>query len=195
MGIVRDEGAAMNVTLLARTTGSGPTPGGGAGPFDRGEKFGRRGGVPGLVALLLFLGGTMGLGALMGQLTQAEIDTWYRTLRAPPGTPPDWVFPVAWTPLYAMMAIAAWRVWLRTGFLRLPWWFVQLALNAAWTPAFFSMRSPVLGLFVIVPFWLAIAATIRAFRPIDRVAAWLLLPYLAWVTYAAYLNLGFAWLN
>jgi tryptophan-rich sensory protein len=185
----------MNTTaVLARTDGRGPGASGGGG-FDRGETFGRRGGGRGLLALLLFLGGTMGLGALMGQLTQAEIEGWYRTLRAPPGTPPDWVFPVAWTPLYAMMAVAAWRVWLRVGFRRLPWWFVQLALNAAWTPAFFSMRSPVLGLFVIVPFWAAILFTIQAFRPIDRVAAWLLVPYLAWVTYAAYLNLGFAWLN
>jgi tryptophan-rich sensory protein len=182
-------------TSVLRTTGQGPGPGSGAGGFDRGEMFGRRGGVPGLIALLLFLGGTLGLGALMGQLTQAEIDGWYRTLRTPPGTPPDWVFPVVWTPLYAMMAIAAWRVWLRVGFRRLGWWFVQLALNAAWTPAFFTMRSPALGLFVIVPFWIAILATIRSFRPIDRFAALLLVPYLAWVTYAAWLNVGFAWLN
>jgi tryptophan-rich sensory protein len=180
--------------MLARTTGAGPGAGG-AGGFDRGETFGNRGGVPGLLALAAFLIGTMGLGALMGQLTQAEIDTWYRALRAPIGTPPDWAFPVAWTPLYAMMAVAAWRIWLRVGFRRLGWWFVQLALNAAWTPAFFTMRSPALGLFVIVPFWFAILATIRAFRPIDRFAAGLLVPYLAWVTYAAYLNAGFAWLN
>jgi tryptophan-rich sensory protein len=77
----------------------------------------------------------------------------------------------------------------------LGWWFAQLALNASWTPSFFTMRSPWLGLFVLVPFWLAILGTIRDFRRSDRVAAGLLMPYLAWVTYAAWLNLGFAWLN
>jgi tryptophan-rich sensory protein len=178
---------------VGRTTAG--SPGGGAPRQDRGEAFGPRRGWPTWLALAAFVAGTMALGAAMGQLTQAEIDTWYRTLRAPPGTPPDWAFPVAWTPLYLMMAVAAWRIWRVLGMRGLGWWFTQLALNAAWTPAFFSMRSPWLGLFVIVPFWLAILATIRDFRRTDRVAAGLLVPYLAWVTYAAWLNLGFAWLN
>jgi tryptophan-rich sensory protein len=189
-------GQVATVPWFARSTaGSSGGPQGEPGRQDRGERFGPRGGVPGLLMLLLFLAGTMGVGAIMGQLTQAEIDGWYRTLRAPPGTPPDWVFPVVWTPLYAMMAVAGWRIWLRRGFAGLGWWFAQLALNASWTPSFFTMRSPWLGLFVLVPFWLAILGTIRDFRRSDRVAAGLLMPYLAWVTYAAWLNLGFAWLN
>lgn len=153
------------------------------------------GGPSGLLMLGVFLGGTLAQGGLMGQLTQAEIDGWYRTLAAPPGTPPDWVFPVVWTPLYVLMAVAGWRVFRRAGVAALLPWFVQLALNAAWTPAFFTMNSPLLGLAVIVPFWLAIAWTIHRFRAHDRVASWLLVPYLVWVTYAAWLNLGFAWLN
>jgi benzodiazapine receptor len=179
--------------LVARITAG--SPGGGPGRQDRGEAFGPRGGMPAWLALAAFVVGTLALGSVMGQLTQAEIDGWYRTLRAPPGTPPDWVFPVVWTPLYAMMAVAAWRIWRILGLAGLGWWFTQLAMNAAWTPAFFSMRSPWLGMFVIVPFWLAIVATIRDFRRTDRWAARLLVPYLAWVTYAAWLNLGFAWLN
>lgn len=189
---------AASASWLARTTAGGQgggSPGGGPGGQERGARFGHGGGMPAWLMLLAFLVGTLGIGAAMGQLTRAEIDTWYRTLRAPPGTPPDWAFPVAWTPLYIMMAVAAWRVWLRRGFGALGWWFVQLGLNAAWTPAFFTMRSPWLGLFVIVPFWLSILATIRDFRRIDRVASWLLVPYLAWVSYAAWLNVGFAWLN
>ena len=178
---------------LARSTAG--LPGGGSGRQDRGARFGGRGGWPAALALLGFLVGTMGLGGLMGQLTRAEIDGWYRSLVTPPGTPPDWAFPVVWTPLYAMMAFAAWRVWLVLGMAGLTWWFVQLGLNAAWTPAFFTLRSPELGLMVMLPFWIAIAATILDFRKTDRLAAGLLVPYLAWVTYAGYLNAGFAWLN
>lgn len=162
---------------------------------DRGERFGARGGIPGFLMLFVLVLGTLGLGAAMGGLTRPQIAGWYQGLAAPPFTPPNWVFAPAWTTLYALMAIAAWRVWLRAGVRPLGWWVVQLALNAAWTPAFFVLHRPWLALGVILALWLTILATIRAFRPVDGVASALLMPYLAWVTYATYLTLGFAWLN
>ncbi len=172
-----------------------PAPPGGPGRQDRGERFGHRGGIPGLLMLSAFVLGTLALGALMGSLTRPELAGWYHLLAAPPGTVPDRIFAPVWTALYAAMAIAAWRVWLRAGLRPLGWWFVQLLLGAAWTPAFFVLHAPAAALGVILALWLAILACLRAFRPIDGVASGLLMPYLAWVTYAAYLNAGFVWLN
>ena len=91
-----------------------------------------------------------------------------------------------------MMAVAAWLVWRRGGFARqgraLTFFLVQLALNAAWTPLFFGLQRPGFAFAEIALLWLAIAATIYAFRPVSRVAMWLLVPYLAWVSFAAALN-------
>jgi tryptophan-rich sensory protein len=95
--------------------------------------------------------------------------------------------------LYLAMGVAAWRVWLtkqKDGGQTLPLslWAVQLALNLGWTFAFFEKRSPLAGLLVIIPLWLTIAATIVAFAPKSKLAALLMSPYLAWVSFATALN-------
>ncbi len=117
---------------------------------------------------------------------------WYASLRKPSWNPPGWIFGPVWTALYAMMAAAAWLIWRRGGFLRqrkpLLLFLGQLVLNAAWTPLFFGLRMPGVAFAEILLLWVAIAATLAAFRPISRPAAWLLVPYLAWVTFAAVLN-------
>jgi len=117
---------------------------------------------------------------------------WYASLKKPAWNPPGWVFGPVWTALYTMMAVAAWLVWKRGGFAAqrrtLAWFLVQLALNAAWTPLFFGLRQPGWAFAEIVLLWLAIVATVVAFRPVSRAAAWLLAPYLAWVSFAAVLN-------
>lgn len=117
---------------------------------------------------------------------------WYASLNKPSWNPPGWVFGPVWTALYTMMAVAAWLVWRRGGFAAqrrpLAWFLVQLGLNAVWTPMFFGLQRPDLALVVIVLLWGAIAGTIRAFRPVSRPAAWLLAPYLAWVSFATVLN-------
>ena len=117
---------------------------------------------------------------------------WYATLKKPSWNPPDWIFGPVWSALYTMMAVAAWLVWKRGGFAAqrrpLTLFLVQLALNAAWTPLFFGLHRPGLAFAEIVMLWLAIAATLAAFRPVSRPAAWLLVPYLAWVSFAAVLN-------
>jgi len=117
---------------------------------------------------------------------------WYATLKKPSWNPPDWIFGPVWSALYTMMAVAAWLVWQRGGFVAqrrpLTLFLVQLALNAVWTPLFFGLHRPGLAFAEIVILWLAIAATLAAFRPVSRPAAWLLVPYLAWVSFAAVLN-------
>jgi tryptophan-rich sensory protein len=95
-----------------------------------------------------------------------------------------------------MMAVAAWLVWRRGGFAAqrgpLSMFLAQLVLNAAWTPLFFGLRQPGWAFAEILLLWLAIAATLAAFWPVNRTAAWLIAPYLAWVSFAAALN-GTIW--
>ena len=151
------------------------------------------------MALIGFIGLPLLVGAASGSLTAAAVRDWYPSLIAPFGKPPNWVFAPVWTTLYIAMGLAAWRVWRHAGALgqrhALQLWGWQLLVNAAWTPAFFGLHSPGLGMMVIVPMLVLIVFTVRAFAPIDRTAAWLLLPYFLWTGYATYLNAGFWWLN
>ncbi len=124
---------------------------------------------------------------------------WYRSLRKPAWTPPNWLFAPAWTVLYILIAISGWLVWRKTGLDGAPAaiaaYGFQLAFNAGWSAVFFGMRRPDLALFEIAALWLSIALTIGLFIPIDTLAALLLAPYLAWVTFAATLNFSVWRLN
>jgi tryptophan-rich sensory protein len=117
---------------------------------------------------------------------------WYASLKKPAWNPPGWVFGPIWAALYTMMAVAAWLVWKRGGFAAqrrpLKLFLVQLALNALWTPLFFGLHWPGVAFVEILLLWQAIGATLVAFRSVSRAAAWLLWPYLAWVSFAAVLN-------
>lgn len=141
------------------------------------------------------------VGVASGAITALSVRTWYLTLVRPPGTPPDWVFGPVWTVLYAAMAVAAWRVWQKVdravdrSFRALRLWGWQLLLNALWTPAFFGLHSIGAALAVIVLLVAALVLAIRAFLRVDRPAAALMLPYLAWAAYASYLTAGFWILN
>ena len=124
---------------------------------------------------------------------------WYATLKKPSWNPPAWIFGPVWSALYTMMAVAAWLVWKRGGFAAqrrpLALFLTQLVLNAAWTPLFFGLHWPGIALAEITLLWLAIAATLAAFHHVSRPAAWLLAPYLAWVSFAAALNFALWRLN
>ncbi len=120
---------------------------------------------------------------------------WYASLRKPAWNPPAWIFAPVWTALYAAMAIAAWRVWRRGARRPLILFLIQLALNAAWTPLFFGLHRPELALLDIAALWLAIAATLLAFHREDRLAGFLFIPYLAWVSFATCLNFALWSLN
>jgi tryptophan-rich sensory protein len=117
---------------------------------------------------------------------------WYASLRKPAWNPPNWIFGPVWTVLYASMAVAAWLVWKRGGFAAqrgaLALFAVQLALNAIWSPLYFGLKNPALAFVDIVALWLTLAATIVAFWHVRPAAAALLVPYLAWVSFAAALN-------
>lgn len=117
---------------------------------------------------------------------------WYAQLKKPSWNPPAWVFGPVWTTLYTLMAIGAWLVWLRGGFAgqrgALVVFLVQLAFNAIWSPLFFGLRSPGLAFVDILFLWVALLLTIRLFWKTRPVAGALLLPYAAWVAFAAVLN-------
>jgi len=124
---------------------------------------------------------------------------WYATLKKPSWNPPAWIFGPAWSALYAMMAVSAWLVWRRGGFAAqrkpLVIFLTQLVLNAAWTPLFFGLHRPGIAFAEILLLWLAIAVTFATFRPVTKAAAWLLAPYLIWVSFAAILNFALWRLN
>jgi benzodiazapine receptor len=166
--------------------------------FQNSEEPYRRDSPNRILALLGFVGLCLLVGVTAATVTASSVHSWYPTLARPPGTPPNWVFAPVWTTLYVMMAVSAWLVWgndhpARYRVLRLWGW--QLLLNALWTPAFFGLRSTGLGLAIILPLPVLIALTAFRFAPLNRLAAALLVPYLLWSAYAAYLTTGFFILN
>lgn len=121
---------------------------------------------------------------------------WYRALKKPSWTPPDWLFPVAWTTLYLLMAGAAARVAMLEGAgLALAFWAVQIAFNTLWTPMFFGLRRMGAGLAVLIVLWVAVLATLIAFWRLDLWAGLMFVPYLVWVTVAGALNFSVWRLN
>jgi benzodiazapine receptor len=140
------------------------------------------------VALAGF-GAAAAAAALIGGLGVAGTVAEYQSLQQPSWAPPSWLFGPVWTVLYAMIAVSGWLVWRRTGWSSaLNWYAVQLVLNAIWTPIFFGAGQYGLALADIVVLWVLIGVTAWKFRPVSRVAAGLLLPYWAWVTFATALN-------
>lgn len=139
--------------------------------------------------------------AIIGSLfTVDAIDTWYATLAKPLLSPPNWIFGPVWTTLYAFMGIAAWLVYERRSAYpsatSLLWIYAaHLAVNTLWSIAFFGLQNPLLALLIIGILWgLILFLTLRFYR-IHRIAAYLFMPYLAWVTFASYLNLSIVLLN
>ena len=117
---------------------------------------------------------------------------WYRQLDKPWWRPPDWLFGPVWTVLYALIGLSGWLVWREAGLfgatLPLSVYAVQLILNAAWTPIFFGLHRLGLATAEILVLWASIVATIVLFYPISSTAALLLVPYLAWVSFASVLT-------
>jgi translocator protein len=148
------------------------------------------------LALAGFVLGCLAVGSLAGFATSQAVVDWYPTLNKPSWNPPAWVFAPAWTVLYISMGVAAWLVW-KQGNARtaLILFCAQLALNLAWSFLFFGARSPGLGLIDVIAMWLAIAATIFAFSFKSRLAAFLMVPYLCWVSFATALNAAIFMLN
>ncbi len=130
--------------------------------------------------------------AASGTAIFVSVDGWYAGLNKPLWNPPAWVFAPVWTLLYAMMAVAAWLVWREGGWKSqrraLVLFLLQWLLNALWTPLFFGMHRVGLAFAEINLLWLMLAATLMSFWRVRKAAAFLLLPYLAWVSFAAALS-------
>jgi len=143
-------------------------------------------------ALAFWIGICLAAGGIGSFFTFDAVRTWYPTLQKPEWNPPAWVFGPVWSTLYVLMGIAAWRVSGQKGraevrpALRL--FGLQLLLNAAWSGLFFGLRAPGWAFLELLLLWAGILATLLQFRRLDRLAAWLLAPYLAWVTFAGFLN-------
>ncbi|MRH78972.1 tryptophan-rich sensory protein [Spiribacter sp. C176] len=125
--------------------------------------------------------------------------SWYAALQKPPFTPPDLAFPIVWTLLYALMTVSVFLVWRKTTLLGglptlLPF-VAQLGANGLWSILFFQWHRPDLALVDLIILWALILLTILRFHRVRPLAAWLLAPYLAWVTLAGYLNIGIIVLN
>ena len=142
-----------------------------------------------MVAALGWFGITF-IAAVIG--SQAGPGSWYAALIKPSWNPPNWVFGPVWTYLYVTMALAAWRVWRRGGWTNrrtsLLMYLLQLILNAFWSPIFFGLQQPGFAFVEILLLWAAIVGTLVLFLRVDRLSGILLVPYLAWVSFAAFLN-------
>ena len=156
--------------------------------------------MPAIIRLVISLALPLAVGALSGLATARSVTDWYPTLAKPPFNPPPSAFGPVWTALYVMMGVALYLVW-RVGWQRpgvrtaVVLFAVQLALNGLWSLLFFGLHSPALAFAEILMLWAAIAATAWAFRRVAPAAGMLMVPYLAWVTFAAVLNGSIWWLN
>ena len=149
-----------------------------------------RAGIPALV-LSIAVTGLAAFGAAYASRTSAAF---YAVLDKPSWAPPAWLFGPVWSVLYVLMAVAAWRVWRASGLSRargaVGMYLLQLALNALWTWLFFVWRDGPWATFEVVALWASIVATIIAFTKHDRPASLLLVPYLAWVSFASALTIA-----
>lgn len=140
------------------------------------------------------------VGLLGTPFTVSAIPTWYATLAKPVFSPPNWVFGPVWTVLYALMGISAYIVWSKGTKnkkirIAMAYFVIQLVCNFFWSILFFGFRSPVMGLVDIIILWFFIIRTIQKFFPVSRVAAYLLVPYFLWVSFATALNIAIVILN
>jgi len=142
--------------------------------------------------ILALLGWLVLCFAASGTAVFVSVDGWYDGLVKPSWNPPAWLFGPVWTALYVTMAIAAWLVWREGGWRAqrrpLALFVAQWALNALWTPLFFGLHQPGLAFAEILLLWVVLALTVTAFWRVRRIAGLLLLPYIAWVSFAAFLN-------
>ncbi|HSF53522.1 MAG TPA: TspO/MBR family protein [Algoriphagus sp.] len=154
--------------------------------------------MPNYLKLIISLAIPQLVGGLGAFFTITSVESWYSTLVKPSWNPPSWLFGPVWTLLYILMGIACYLIWKsdhpqKKALLKL--YFIQLVLNALWSPAFFGMHSPLFGLIVIVPLWMAIMLCIFKFKSLSTLASGLMVPYLLWVTFATALNTAILVLN
>ena len=139
----------------------------------------------------------LGVGSLSALITSGSIDI-YSSVEAPPLSPPAIVFPIVWTILFTLMGISAARVYIANDYKwnsALTVYIIQLAVNFAWSIIFFNMRAFLFAFIWLILLWVLIIVMIKGFYKYDKLAAYLQIPYLLWVTFAGYLNFGIYYLN
>lgn len=135
------------------------------------------------------------VGALAGWLTRSGIAAFHASIIQPPLSPPAWLFPLVWIILYALMGISAARVSMTENRNGLRLFAAQLTVNFFWTLLFFNARAYGLAVVLLALLWILVRLMILAFHSADPAAAWLQLPYLLWLAFALYLNIGVWILN
>lgn len=145
------------------------------------------------IYLVIWITSLIFIGSIIGSFTRDEINTWYQTLNRSPLTPPNYIFPIAWTILYVMIAISGWMIWQAKQLLQLRslknLYLIQLILNWCWTPLFFKYHLTGLALICLLLIIIFVALLIfKSYQSIKTVA-FLLIPYLLWLLFAGYLNL------
>ncbi|GAJ46859.1 translocator protein [Holospora elegans E1] len=143
-------------------------------------------------SLIIWIVALIAIGGAIGSLTKPEISTWYSTLNRSPLTPPNYVFPVAWTILYGMIGACGWLIWRTSSFPKLSvittLYVTQLILNWSWTPLFFHYHLTGISLVVLVAMDILVCALIYLTYKKMKAVSLLMIPYLSWILFASYLN-------
>ena len=151
-----------------------------------------------IIKLILCIALCQAAGIVGSIFTFESVTTWYLTLSKPFFNPPNWIFGPVWTTLYTLMGISLFMFWISKGKNKKRGYkifFAQLILNTIWSIMFFGLQSPAAGLLIILILLTFIALTIKEFRKVSKPAAYLLIPYIAWVSFASILNLSIFLLN
>lgn len=154
--------------------------------------------IPSKLKLPISILAALIVGALGSLFTVPSITTWYATLAKPVFNPPSWLFAPVWTILYVLMGVSFWLIWKSHSSEKkraMGLFIIQLLLNGIWSPVFFGAHSIGGALALIVLLWAAIVLTILVFKKISKPAAWLLVPYILWVSFAMLLNFAIWRLN
>ncbi len=142
---------------------------------------------------------TLGVGAIAGYATATNINTWYPHLQKPSFNPPNWIFAPVWTLLYILMGISLYLVWKQPASSErnraLSFFFIQLFLNFCWSFIFFNYHQIALAMVDIILLWVMILITILLFSTFSKMASWVLVPYILWVSFATVLNIAIYKLN
>ena len=150
-------------------------------------------------SLIIWIIGLITIGAIIGSVTRPQISTWYQTLQRSNLTPPNSIFPIAWTILYGMIGACGWVIWHTGSFRRINFikilYMIQLILNWSWSPLFFHYHLSGLSLIVLFLMDIAVGTIIWVSNRHIRVVCVLMMPYLLWILFATYLNFYIWWYN
>ena len=151
------------------------------------------------LSLIIWIVALIVIGGVIGSLTKQEISTWYSTLSRSTLTPPNYIFPIAWTILYGIIAACGWLIWRNSSFPKLSviktLYVIQLILNWSWTPLFFSYHLTGFSLVILCAMDILVGMLIYLTYPKIRAVSLLMMPYLLWILFASYLNFYIWWYN